>query len=105
MHSDQGRGTGHVEKIKGYKGAKGNFTDIRYSFLDVILNVCESRASSDIFGSPPTYNWPCEWLVITRKTINYRNWFSKERITNNDVFCCIKPVFHFNRIAVKRTVF
>ena len=44
---------------------------------------------------PPTStNKLCEWLVITmadyRKTIemiNYRNYFSKERITSNDEFC------------------
>ena len=46
-----------------------------------------------ILGSPPTYTTKlCEWLVRTMKTINYRNWFSKERITNNDHFCFKRPI-------------
>ena len=38
---------------------------------------------------PTNTNGPCEWLVAT---INYRNWSSIERITNNDALFFKSPI-------------
>ena len=58
--------------------------------LDASGRYCQggcSTSCSKIFGSSPTYT--VRFLVVSynnKRQVIYINWFSKERITNNDDF-------------------